>query len=290
MEGSSRAPMPALHRRRRVDTWSMLTIPGLLLLVGFFGSALVFVIHRSLTDPGTENYSKIATSFYVDIFISTFRAAVIVMLVVLVLGYAYAYAMRVGPRPLRMCLIAVLIIQFSTSWLARAYAWQQLLQTNGIINKALRDTGIIDNPLQLMRNDLGMVIGTSHVLMPFMILTLYANMRQVDLATMVAAQSLGARRSQAFFRIFVPATRTGIVAGCGLVFVLTLGFYITPALLGDSSRQMISAVIVRRATQFGDFGVASALSAVLLLVTLLGLAVTGVAVSRLGRVKGMPRR
>lgn len=256
------------------------------MLLGFFGSALVFVVHRSLTDPGPANYDKIATSFYVDIFVSTFRAGLIVMLVVLLMGYAFAYAMRVGPRPLRMALIVVLVIQFSTSWLARAYAWQQLLQTNGIINKALRGAGVIDTPLKLMRNDLGMVIGTSHVLMPFMILTLYANMRQVDLATMVAAQSLGARRSQAFFRVFVPATRTGIAAGCGLVFVLTLGFYITPALLGDPSRQMISAVIVRRATQFGDFGVASALSAVLLVVTLLGLALTAVAIGRLGRMKG----
>lgn len=263
----------------------MIAIPGLLLLVGFFGSALVFVVHRSLTDPGTENYRTIATRFYVDIFVSTFRGAAIVTVVVLLAGYAYAYAMRVGPKPLRVVLIAVLVAEFSTSWLARAYAWQQILQTNGVVNRALTNVGVIDEPLQLMRNDLGMVIGTSHVLLPFMILTLYANMRQVDLSTMVAAQSLGARRSQAFFKIFVPATRTGIVAGCGLIFVLTLGFYVTPALLGDPSRQMISAFVVRRATQFGDFGVASALSAVLLVVTLVGLAVTGFAVSRLGHTK-----
>src|SRR5690606_31486372 len=126
--------------------------------------------------------------------------------VVLVAGYAYAYAMRVGPKPLRAVLIGVLVAEFSTSWLARAYAWQQLLQTKGVINRALINSGVIDEPLKLMRNDLGMVIGTSHVLLPFMILTLYANMRQVDLSTMVAAQSLGARRSQAFFKVFVPAT------------------------------------------------------------------------------------
>jgi putative spermidine/putrescine transport system permease protein len=102
---------------------------------------------------------------------------------------------------------------------------------------------------------------------------------------LVAAQSLGARRSQAFWRVFVPATKTGIAAGAGLIFVLTLGFYITPALLGDPSKSMISAIVVRRATQFGDFGIASALSAVLLVATLGGLLLTSVAVARLGRTR-----
>ena len=278
----------ATSPRRARDPWSWLALPGLLVLIGFFGSALVFVIHRSFTDPSTINYSKISTSFYVTIFFSTFRAAVMVTLVVLIMGYAYAYAMRVGPAALRAALIVVLVIQFSTSWLARAFAWQQLLQNRGIVNKALINIGLIDEPLKLMRNDLGMVIGTSHVLLPFMILTLYASMRQVDLATMVAAQSLGARRSQAFFKVFVPSTRAGIAAGCGLVFVLSLGFYVTPALLGDPRRQMISALIVNRATDLGDFGLASALSVVLLVVTLLGLAATAVAVSRLSR-SGAPR-
>lgn len=273
--------------RWKLDPWSLIALPGLLLLIGFFGSALVFLVHRSLTDPGVENYRTIATSFYVGIFVSTFRAALIVTVVVLLAGYAYAYAMRVGPRPLRIVLIVVLAAEFSTSWLARAYAWQQLLQTRGVVNRALTNIGVIDQPLKLMRNDLGMVIGTSHVLLPFMILTLYASMRQVDMSTMVAAQSLGARRSQAFFKVFVPATRTGIIAGSGLIFVLTLGFYVTPALLGDPSRQMISAFVVRRATQFGDFGVASALSVTLLIVTLIGMAITGVAVARLGGQRGV---
>lgn len=268
------------------DPWSWLAVPGLLILIGFFGSALVFVIHRSLTDPGPVNFDKISTTFYVRIFISTFRAAAMVTIAVLVMGYAYAYAMRVGPTVLRVVLIVVLVIQFSTSWLARAYAWQQLLQNRGIVNKALMNIGLIDTPMKLMRNDLGMVIGTSHVLLPFMILTLYASMRQVDLATMVAAQSLGARRSQAFFKVFVPSTRAGIAAGCGLVFVLSLGFYVTPALLGDPRRQMISALIVNRATDLGDFGIASALSVVLLVTTLVGLAVTAVVVARLGRAGG----
>lgn len=275
---------PAAPRRRwRPDSWSLLAVPGLALLVCFFGSALWFVVHRSFTDPSPETYSKISKGFYVSSFVSTFRAAFMVTVVVLLMGYAYAYAMRVGPKALRLVLIAILVAEFSTSWLARAYSWQQLLQTNGVINDALKALGLIDEPLKLMRNDLGMVIGTSYVLLPFMVLTLYANMRQVDLATMVAAQSLGAKRWQAFLRIFVPSTTTGIVAGAGLVFVMTLGFYVTPALLGDPSRLMISALVVRRASQYGDFGTASAMSVVLLVATLLVLFLTSLVAKRARR-------
>lgn len=277
------APEPPRARRWRPDPWSLLAVPGLLVLLAFFGSALWFVIHRSFTDPGVETYSTISRDFYLDAFISTFRAAALVTVVTLVLGYAYAYAMRVGPAILRVALILILVAEFSTSWLARAYSWQQLLQANGVINDALRALGVIDEPLQLMRNDLGMVIGTSYVLLPFMVLTLYANMRQVDLATMTAALSLGARRYQAFWRIFVPSTTTGIVAGSGLIFVMTLGFYITPALLGDPSKLMISALVVRRASQFGDFGVASALSVALLVATLAGLMLTSFVIKALTR-------
>jgi ABC-type spermidine/putrescine transport system permease subunit I len=276
-------PTPAARLAWRPDPWSLLTVPGLVLIVGCFGSALWFVIHRSFTDPSASTYSTVASEFYVDAFVSTFRAAAMVTMVVLLLGYAYAYAMRVGPPALRALLIVILVAEFSTSWLARAYSWQQILQTNGVVNDVLRGLGIIEEPLTLMRNDLGMVIGTSYVLLPFMVLTLYANMKQVDLATMVAAQSLGARRYQAFWRVFVPSTTTGIVAGAGLIFVMTLGFYITPALLGDPSRLMISALVVRRASQYGDFGVASALSVVLLVATLLGLLITSAVAKRVTR-------
>lgn len=274
---------PKLRGLLRRDPWSLLSLPGIALLVVVFGSGLGFVVHRSLTDPGPSTYAEVLSGPYLTSILTTFRAAALVTMVVLILGYAYTYAMTVGPKLLRVVLVALLVAQFATSWLARAYAWQQLLQTNGVINRALQSLGIIDEPLELMRNDLGMVIGTSHVLLPFMVLTLYASMRQVDFTTLIAAESMGARRYQAFWRVLVPATRSGIAAGAGLTFVLTLGFYITPALLGDPTRQTISSLVVRRASQYGEFGVGSALSVVLLVVTLAVLGLTGLATNRISR-------
>jgi putative spermidine/putrescine transport system permease protein len=256
-----------------VDGWSVLALPGLAVLIAFFGSALAYLIYRSFTDPGVENYTDLFTGFYLSTFIATFRASVVIVLITLVLGYPYAYAMRVGSPALRVALILLLVLEFSTSWLARIYSWQQLLQDSGVINSALINVGLLKDPIHLVRNDIGMVIGTTHVLLPFMILTLYANMRSINLSSMVAARSLGAKGYQAFFGIFVPATKAGIAGGCSLIFVMSLGFYVAPALLGDPAHEMISAAIVRKATASAEFGPAAAMGLLLLVVTLLILGV-----------------
>lgn len=256
--------------RRRLDPWSLISMPGVVFLVLGFGSALAFTIARSLSDPGPENYYRLLEGTSARALVTTFRASAITALAVLLMGYFYAYAMRVGPKLLRIYLIAFLAIQFATSSVARAYAWVQLLQTNGVINKLLMGAGLIDHPLRLMRNDLGAIIGTSHVLLPHMVLILYASMQRVDLAMISAARSLGASASQAFFTVFVPATRVGILSGLGLTFILGLSFYATPALLGNPSSQMVSAQIMTQA-EYGNFGSASALSLTLVVLTLLGL-------------------
>lgn len=268
------------------DPWAWLTAPGLLLLVGFFGVALIFVISRSLTDPSPSNYQLVTQGVYVRTLINTFRAAALVAAAALVLGYAFAYAMLAGSKVLRALFALILVAEFATSWLARVYSWYILLQPTGVINHYLQQWGLISSPLPLMRNDFGMVVGTTHVLLPFMVLVLYASMRQVDMRTMVAAQSLGARRSQAFWHVFVPATVPGIVAGTGLIFVMTLGFYITPALLGNPSHTMISALIVTQTEQLGNFGTAATMSVTLLAVTLLSLAVASFAASRVSKAAG----
>lgn len=259
-------------RRRWGDPWSWGALPGILFIVAGFGAALVFTVNRSLTDPGPENYARLIEWRSLVILLNTFQASAIVVIVTLIGGYAYAYAMRVGPKALKIYLMLFLAVQFATSSVARAFAWIQLLQTNGVINKLLMASGIIDQPLKLMRNDLGAIIGTSHVLLPHMILVLYASMQRVDLATVAAARSLGASRIQAFWQIFVPATRTGILTGCGLIFILGLSFYATPALLGNPSRQMISASIMTQ-SEYGNFGAASAMSTALVVITLAGLLV-----------------
>lgn len=271
---------PKVHKAR--EMWSLLALPGLALLVAFFGVALVLIVHRSLTDPSPGNYDLVTTRVYLETVGNTFRAAAIVTVATLVLGYAYAYAMHTGSRLLRTVFILILVAEFATSWLARVYSWYMLLLPNGVINRALEKLHLIKQPLHLLHNDFGMVVGTTHVLLPYMILVLYANMRQVDMATVVAAQSLGARRYQAFWHVFVPATRPGIVAGAGLIFVLTLGFYITPALLGDPTRTMISALIVTQTEQLGNFGTAATMSVTLLVLTLLTMLVAVGVARRVG--------
>jgi putative spermidine/putrescine transport system permease protein len=262
------------------DPWSFISIPGIAFIALGFGSALAFTVARSLTDPGPENYLRLLQGSSAHALMTTFRASVITALVVLVMGYFYAYAMRIGPKPLRIYLMIFLAVQFATSSVARAFSWVQLLQTNGVINKLLIGAGIIDHPLKLMRNDFGAIVGTSHVLLPHMVLILYASMQQVDLSTITAARSLGASASRAFLTIFVPATRIGILSGLGLTFILGLSFYATPALLGNPSSQMISALIMTQA-EYGNFGSASTLSVTLVGITLLGLFLTSAGLRRL---------
>lgn len=267
----------------RDDPWTVIALPALAVLVFFFGFSMFLVVKQSLTEPSPNNYLQLTHELYLRSFYTTFRAAAVVSIATLFFGYIYTYLMVAASRVTRGLLILVLVAEFATSFLARAYAWYMILNPVGVINTALQKAGVINTPLALMGNELGMIIGTTYVLMPFMVLVLYANMSKVDMRTMLAAESLGARRYKAFFRVLVPATLTGIVSGTGLVFVLTLGFYITPALLGDQNQLFITGFIVQQAQSFGNFGVASTLSIALLVITFLGLGITGSVVARISR-------
>jgi putative spermidine/putrescine transport system permease protein len=277
------SPLQRLRDRAREDPWTLIALPALALLLFFFGFSMFLVVKQSLTEPGPENYKLLTDDLYVHSFIVTFRAAFMVSVASLVVGYVYTYLMVAGSRVTRGLLILLLVAQFATSFLARAYAWYMILNPVGVINHALQKWGIRDQPLPLMGNDLGMIIGTTYVLLPYMVLVLYASMSQVDTRMLLAAESLGARRYQAFFRILVPATLPGIVGGVGLIFVLSLGFYITPSLLGNQNQLFITGFIVQQAQSFGNFGAAATLSLALLVSTVLGLGITSLAVARVSR-------
>ena len=165
------------------------------------------------------------------------------------------------------------LLPFWSSLLVRTYAWTVLLQTTGVINSFLRGIGLIDEPIQLMRNTLGVQIGMSYILLPFMVLPIYAVMRRIDPDLTPAAAGLGAGPITAFRRVFLPLSLPGVFAGVLLVFVLALGFYITPALLGSPSNTMLSELIVLQIQRELKFGVGAALGMVLLALTLVLLAV-----------------
>ncbi|MHA6631154.1 ABC transporter permease [Pseudonocardia sichuanensis] len=256
-------------RASAARTWNLLIWPGLAFMAALFLLPFAQTAVRSLTDPGPGNYAAFAQDpVYLRSLVTTFATALLVTLVALALAYPYAYLMY-RSRPWAAGLLMLLVLlPFFTSLLVRTYAWTVWLQQTGIINSALLNLGVIDTPLSLMRNTLGVTIGMTHSLLPFMVFPLYASMRRVPSNLMPAAVSLGAPGRYAFRTVFVPLTTSGIVSGSLIVFVMSLGYYVTPALLGSPQNAMLSEHVVNQVEQQLEFGLGSALGMVLLAVTL----------------------
>lgn len=208
-------------------------------------------------------------AIYRDVFARTFIISFGVTALCLILGFPVAYLLATLPPGRSNLLMIFVLLPFWTSLLVRTCAWIVLLQTNGVVNDSLRWLGIIDEPLRLIYNRFGVCVAMTHVLLPFMILPLYSSMKAISPAYMRAAASLGAPPVTAFLRIYLPQTLPGIGAGSLLVFILALGYYITPALVGGGADQMISYFIALYTTETANWGLASALGAVLLFATLL---------------------
>ncbi|WP_342643320.1 ABC transporter permease [Rhodoligotrophos ferricapiens] len=214
------------------------------------------------------NYERLLHPSYRLTLYTTFQLAVLVTALCLVLGYPLAYlAVQLPPRWASILLICVLF-PFWTSLLVRTYAWLVLLQRRGLVNEWLQGIGLIDEPLRLVHNFTGTTIGMTHIMLPFMVLPLYATMKSIDEGYMRAAANLGASPIKAFWQIFVPLSVPGLAAGLIVVFVLSLGFYVTPALLGGGRVMMWAMQIERSVAVYSDWGAASALGVVLLVITL----------------------
>ena len=204
-------------------------------------------------------------AIFLDIYARTFWMAFVITASALLLGYPVAYLMTNGSRTTQAVLLFFVLLPFWTSLMVRTAAWMVLLQTNGPINDFLLWLGVIGEPLELLYNRIGVYIGMIHVLLPFMIMPIYAVMRGIPASHMRAATSLGAPPWRAFLRVYLPQTLPGVAAGCLLVCILAIGFYITPALLGESDDQLISYFIAFYTNETLNWGLASALSVILLL-------------------------
>jgi putative spermidine/putrescine transport system permease protein len=203
-----------------------------------------------------------------NILLRTFQISAVVTLGCLLLGYPLAYWLStLSARKANMLMILVLV-PFWTSILVRVAAWIVLLQTNGLVNRSLMGIGLMDEPLPLLFNRLGVVIAMVHILLPFMILPLYSVMKSVPPTYLRAAISLGSSPLAAFFRVYLPQTWPGVGAGGLLVFILSIGYYVTPALLGGADDQMLSYYIAQYTNVNVNWGMACALGAVLLTATL----------------------
>ena len=217
---------------------------------------------------GTILQSPPDEAIYRDVFLRTFLVALSVTALCLVIGFPVAYLLATRPPRIANILMILVLLPFWTSLLVRTTAWVVLLQTNGVVNEILTGLGLTGEPLQLVYNRVGVLIAMTHVLLPYMILPLYSVMRSIPPAHLRAAYSLGARPVGAFLRVYLPQTLPGIGAGALLVFILALGYYITPALVGGPADQMISWFIAFYTTSTVNWGMASALGLLLLVATL----------------------
>lgn len=230
---------------------------------------LLATLDLRLDENGDVVRTPADQAVFVDVFVRTFWISAVVAVLCAVLGYPLAYAMARLPERYANLLLILVLLPFWTSVLVRTTAWMVLLQDRGLINDLLMRLGLIERPLELIYNRAGVYIAMTHVLLPYFILPLYGVMKRVPPFTMRAALSLGATPLQAFWRVYFPQTRPGVAAGTLIVFILALGYYITPALVGGAGDQMISYFIAFYTNQSLNWGMAAALSLVLLLITLL---------------------
>lgn len=206
---------------------------------------------------------------YLGVLLDTVRLALVVAALCVVLAYPAAHVLATARQPWRGIGFACLLLPFWTSILVRTYAWMIVLGRNGLVNQALLATGLASEPVPLLYNETGVVIGMVHVLLPYAVFPLYAVMRRIDGDLVAAAEGLGASPWRVFTRIYFPLTLPGALAGAVLVFVIALGFFVTPALLGGGRVMTIGLLIEQQVRQFLDWPFAAALSALLVLAAIL---------------------
>ena len=290
--GQGRPNAEGLRRDQVFERWSLLalTVPALLLVLITMIIPVGWLFWLSfLADDGTlslEHYRRmIEQPSYGRTFLITFQISLLTTAICVLLGYPLAYVLSQLPRRIaNLCMIAVLL-PFWTSLLVRTYAWLVLLQRQGLINTWGINLGLWNEPLALVHNLNGTLIGMVHIMLPFLILPVYGSMRALDRDLLKAAANLGASPTRAFWLVFLPLTLPGLLAGALIVFILCLGFYVTPAVLGGGKVIMVSNRIANDIEIFFNWGAASALGVVLLTLTLLFIALAA-RLLRLDRILG----
>jgi len=230
---------------------------------------LLAAVDRKYDDQGNVVQADDDEAIYVNVLKRTFGMSAVVTVFCLLLGFPLAYMMATQPPRIANTLLIFVLLPFWTSILVRVAAWIVLLQSQGLVNQALMHMGITDHPLQLVFNSTGVYIAMVHILMPFMILPLYSVMKGISPTYMRAALSLGCPPFRSFWKVYFPQALPGVGAGSLLVFILCMGYYITPALLGSPKEQMASYFVAFYTNQTINWGMAAALSAILFVATLL---------------------
>lgn len=287
--GSTAHPAARPARRRRDWRSFRLLAPALLLLVIFFLLPVLSLLLHSILEPtlGLQNYTQLlGSTTYLRVFGNTFLVATVVTVATVAIGFPTAWLLAIAPRTVSSLLFSILLLSMWTNLLARTFAWMVLLQATGPINRTLTALGLIHEPLALVNNLIGVTIGMTYIMLPFLVMPLHATLRSIDPSTLRAAAVCGASRWQAFWRVLVPLAMPGIASGALMVFVMALGYFVTPALLGGPSYMMLAELIAQLVQSLLNWGLAGAAAFVLLAATLslyaLQLRFTGSARASLG--------
>ena len=247
-----------------------LVLPAVGLIGVCFVYPVAWLLMRSVSDPvwGLQNYATVFEKrIYLGVLWNTVAIAGSTTILCILIGFPVAYSM-VHSRPwIRKVLIFSVLIPFWTSILVRSFAWLVILQRGGVINDVLLGIGLIGEPLELVYNRFGVLLGMVQVLLPFFVFPLFSVMSRIDGGYVKAAVNLGASPVRAFWRVYLPLTLPGVLTGAMLVFIIALGYFITPALLGGRRDIMVAQLIYQRIDEFGDWPLAAALAIVLLVGT-----------------------
>ncbi|MDG4882031.1 ABC transporter permease [Mesorhizobium sp. WSM4884] len=266
----------------------LLTLPGIVLVASVILLPLGVMLYESfIGESGSfslENYARLWTSpVYEQVFDLTFKISFFTTLLVAIIGYPLTYALSQLPDRSQNWVLLFVLLPFWTPVLVRTYAWLVLLQDRGLINEGLLGLGLISQPLPLSHNMTGALVGMVQIMLPFLVLPLFASMKAIDPNLMAAASNLGAKPSRVFRDVFFPLSLPGFLSGLLIVFVLCLGFYVTPAVLGGGRVIMAAMRIDANVRVYSNWGAASALGIVLLLITVLLILVAGFVGRRAGQ-------
>ena len=258
-------------RARRLPPGTAYVVPLLLFMLLTFNLPIALMLSWSVAAPPDVlvHYGQIfERAVYLKVLGNTFRIALIATAMCVVLGYPLAYWMRRLSPGRQLIAIALVVLPFWVSILVRTYSWIVILGNDGLVNRMLERLGLIGAPVSFLYNEFGVVLGTVNVLLPFLVLPLLASMLRLDDRLLQAAASLGASSRTVFWRIFFPLTLPSLAAGAILVFILTLGFFITPAILGGGRVPMIANMLDLLINRLPRWELAAAISTVLMIMTL----------------------
>lgn len=278
-------PDKSSGRVRPFTVNSGLLLPAVALVLIVFVTPVCFVVAQSFSDPslGLQNYQWLfSTGRNLEVILRTLGVALAATFICALLGYPYAYLMSIsGPR-LRGILTALVILPFWTSMMVRTFAWVIILQDNGLLNSLL---GIVGLPGQsLLGTTWAVLIGMCQVLMPFMVLPMASTMQSIDQKLPLAAQIMGASPARGFWTVYFPLSLPGVLAGGLMVFILSLGFYVTPAILGSPRDQLLPNALYTQILELLNWGQGGAL-AVALLIIVAGILLCVAGLGRLFRVQ-----